>query len=55
MHDNIAGIDQHPISLRQPVDGPRSIAGFFQPSRQMLGNRSNMAAGASIGDDKRVG
>ena len=54
MHDDVAGIDQHPVALGRAVDRTRAIALFLQPPRQMVGDRRHMARRTSRRHHRRV-
>jgi hypothetical protein len=55
MHEHIAGIDQNPVAMRQPLDAWRFQAGVFDRLDHVLGDRSDMYAGASGGYDHGIG
>jgi hypothetical protein len=55
VHDHVMRIDQHPIALRQAFDVRRAVAPFLQPSRQILGQRRDVARRTPRRDDNRIG
>ena len=54
MHDHVARIDQNPIALRQAFDVHAADAPFLQASREILGERGDMARRPSRTDDDRI-
>jgi hypothetical protein len=54
MHNNIASVDQHPITLRQAFDTCRAEAPFLQPARKVFGERRDVTSGPAGGEYERV-
>lgn len=52
MHDQIAGIHQHPVAMRQTFH-TRCVAGILASTDNAISNRANMRAGAA-GSDNHV-
>jgi hypothetical protein len=52
--DDVAGIDQNPIGMRQALDANIALAGLFQLHRQLVGDGADMAVGAAGRDDHAV-
>src|SRR5262245_7085749 len=42
VHDDVGGVDQHPVALGLPLDARATIAGIFQLVLQLLGDRAHM-------------
>lgn len=55
MHDDIARIDQNPVTLLQAINRARAVTGFLQPPRQMFGSGGDMTRRTAGGDDQRIG
>ncbi len=47
MDDDIAGIDQHPVSGGQTLDPRCAIAGILEFADQAVADRSDMTVGAA--------
>jgi hypothetical protein len=54
VHNDVAGIDQNPIGMRQALDANIALAGLLQLHRQLVGNCADMAVGAAGRDDHAV-
>ena len=46
MHHNVAGIDQHPVALRQALDPEVAVSHLLQLVDQLVRDGADMAAGA---------
>jgi len=55
MNDDVAGIDQDPIAMRQALDTNARHAALFQLGAELLGNRADMAVRAAGRDDHVIG
>ena len=55
MDDRVAEVEQDPIAQRLPFDSRRRITGRAASSGDMIGDRADVDAGASRGDDHHVG
>jgi hypothetical protein len=55
MHDDITGIDEHPVALRHTLDAEIAEAFRLQPLDELIGNRRNVPVGAPGSDDHLVG
>jgi len=55
MNDDIAGVDQHPVTLGQALSADGSKTALLQALDEMFGDRYNMPMGAAAGDDHGIG
>ena len=55
MDDHIAGVDQHPVAVRQAFDARAAAALVFQGAQKVVGQRADVALRAAGRDDDRVG
>ena len=55
MDNHIARIQQNPIALRFALGLDAAITGFFQSLADAMGDRGDVAIGATGGHDHRVG
>ena len=54
MNDDIAGVDQHPVTLGQALSADGSETTLLQALDEMSGDRHNMPMGAAAGDDHGI-
>ena len=55
MDDDRAGVDQHPVAVRQAFDPGLAVALFFQRAQQVVGHRADMAVRTAGRHDQGVG
>jgi hypothetical protein len=55
MNDRVARVEKHPVAKRQAFDFRRRIAGVAAGLHHPIGNRADMRARASGGDDHAIG
>jgi len=53
--DHVAGVDQHPVAVRQALDPGLAGAGLFQRAHQVVGDGADMAVRAPGRDDHAIG
>jgi len=54
MNDDVAGIDQHPIAVRQALNAKIMAAGGFKIVTKAIGDRTDMTLRPPGGDDHEV-
>jgi|GEM_PF-5927898 len=55
VNDDIANINQHPVTGRKPLDARLAMAGFLQRPQDVIGQSPHMAVGAARSNDQGVG
>ncbi len=55
MHDDVAGVDQHPVALRQSLDGNPFEAAFLESLPEVFCNGADLALRGAAGDDQEIG
>src|SRR5262249_30176257 len=50
VHDNVAGIEQHPIALWPALDAHPAVSGLFELALDLLGDGSDVPIGATRSD-----
>src|SRR5215475_15352998 len=55
MHDDIAGIDQDPITMRHALDANVADTGFVQVLEQTVSDRAHLPIGPPGGHNQEVG
>ena len=54
MHDDVAGVEQHPVASLQALDAHATEAQVFQLASDLLGDRSDVPVGPAGGDHHEV-
>jgi hypothetical protein len=55
VHDHVAGVDQHPVAVRQALDPGAAVPGVLQSAQEMIGHRTDVTMRTARGDDHAVG
>ena len=55
MNNHVAGVDQHPIAMRQALNSDAGESGPMKVLQHLIGHRPDMAIGPSRGHDHVVG
>ena len=53
--DDVTGVDQHPVAMRQALDADAGDAPLLQRLDDVVGDRPHMAVRAAAGDDHVIG
>jgi hypothetical protein len=55
MHDHVAGVDQNPVAVRQPLHACAAVAVLLQRAQNVVGDCAHVPVRTAGGDDHGVG